>query len=383
MIDNGIHNYIHIQNLRANVRKCMTYCSSLLPIIKSDAYGHGIIHTTRVLEAEGIDLLAVGTVNEGVRLRRSGIRAGLVALLGAMNAEDARLAAELDIMPLLHSFDELALLENLSMPIDVVIKCDTGMRRLGFTLDELPALIDRIKSNQKIHPRIILSHLACSDECNQDNVTLHQMRTFSVACQIVREAYPNIQPSLLNSSGMLIWPEIKQQAPDLAEAEFGHILARPGHTLYGDNPLCGTPREALGAGFFPVMETRSSVLAVRTVHKGDSLSYGHTFTAEKDMRIAIIAAGYAGGYPRSLSDKGYVAFRGGRAPIVGRVCMQMTFVDVSHLPSVRSEDPVWLLGGPNDGITKSITAFELAQWASMIAYEITCAFGKNERTYVD
>jgi hypothetical protein len=134
-----------------------------------------------------------------------------------MNAEDARLAAELDIMPLLHSFDELALLENLSMPIDVVIKCDTGMRRLGFTLDELPALIDRIKSNQKIHPRIILSHLACSDECNQDHVTLHQMRTFSVACQIVREAYPNIQPSLLNSSGMLIWPEIKQQAPDLAE----------------------------------------------------------------------------------------------------------------------------------------------------------------------
>jgi len=383
MIDNGVQIFIHIENLRANVRRVREKCPSLLPVIKNDAYGHGVLRIAQTLASEGVEQFAVGTVDEAAYLRANGVRAGLVSLLGAMSTDDARRAAALDIMPLLHSFDELELFESLDRPINVVIKCDTGMGRLGFVPDELPLLLERLASLPHIHPQILLSHLACADEDNQDDITIGQIRTFARALATLRTAFPSLRPSLLNSGGVLTWPALAQQAPDLGGMEFYRELVRPGLILYGDNPLNDTAREATGKGFVPVMEVRTSVLAVRDVAAGQGLSYGHTFVAPRSMRVAIIAAGYAEGFPRTLSNTGYVALRGGRARIVGRVCMQMTFVDVTNLPQTKRGDPVWLLGGPADTETPPIIPAELGRWSGLMSYEFLCSLGKNNRTYVD
>ena len=383
MIENGVQIYIHTERLRDNARKLLTHCSSLLPVLKTDAYGHGVETVARILEEEGIDLIAVGTVGEAVRLRQAGIRTGLVAMLGLLAPEDAGQAAKFGIMPLIHSMDNLRQLarhpaNNLDM--DIALKCNTGMNRLGFRLDELPGMLDALAKQPLLHPRVAITHLACADEDAKDAVTLAQIRQFAGMMTLLRRRFPHLRSSLLNSSGLLIWPELLRDAQDREQlAPLGTELARPGLLLYGENPLYGTSRANLYEGFQPVMEARTSVLSVHDLRPGESISYGHSYTAETLRRVAVVAAGYAEGFPRSLSGHGYVNFRGGRAPILGRVCMQMTIVDVTDIEGVHPGDPAWLLGGPADGRDKPITACEQAQWAGTIPYDIACALGRNNR----
>ena len=386
MIENGVQIYIHTERLRANTKKLLTRCATLLPVLKTDAYGHGMETVARILEEEGVDMLAVGTVGEAIRLRQAGIRAGLVAMLGLLNLDDANLAAEFGIMPLIHSMDNLRQLAKHSsnrLDMDIAIKCNTGMNRLGFRLDELPDMLDALAKQTLLHPRVAITHLACADEDTKDAVTLAQIRQFAQIMTMLRSRFPHLRSSLLNSSGLLIWPELLRDAEDREQlAPLGNELARPGLLLYGENPLYDTSRANLYKDFQPVMEARTVVLSVHELRPGESLSYGHSYTATTLRRVAVVAAGYAEGFPRALSGRGYVNFRGGRAPILGRVCMQMTIVDITDVEGVQPGDPVWLLGGPADGRDSPITACEQAQWAGTIPYDVACALGRNRRINV-
>ena len=180
----------------------------------------------------------------------------------------------------------------------------------------------------------------------------------------MKAVFPGLKTSLTNSPGLLCWPS------------YVGDLARPGVTLYGGNPLHGTDRAKLGMGLLPVMEMAAPVLSVHPVVKGATVSYGCLYTAPKDIRAAVVGAGYADGYPRSLSMRGSVLIRGPRAPILGRVCMQMCIVDVTDIPGVEPGDTAYLLGGSGP---LAIRPEELAEWWGTISYEVFCALGRNRR----
>lgn len=361
---------IHLENLRHNLRMLLGRHPLLMPVIKADAYGHGVIPVARVLAEEGICHMAVGSVGEGALLRQEGHSAFLLSLLGLAREEDAAMATSYDITPLIHNRDGLkkllvqSHLSGRKKPQSVAIKFDTGMSRLGFAVEEAAELADYLRTLPEINPVLVMSHLAASDDPSLDAFTHMQAHRFQQAASAMRAVFPDIKTSLTNSPGLLCWPS------------YAGDLARPGVTLYGANPLHGTDRARLGTGLLPVMEMTAPVLSVHPLLKGATVSYGCLFQAPADMRVAVIGAGYADGYPRALSMRGSVLIRNRRAPILGRVCMQMCIVDVTHIPNIVPGDTAYLLGGSGP---QAIRPEELAEWWGTIPYEVFCALGRNNR----
>jgi alanine racemase len=344
--------------------------TAVMGVVKADAYGHGVVAVARVLAEEGIQHMAVGSVGEGALLRQEGHTAFLLALMGLARDEDTALAASYDITPLVHSRESLerilaqSHLTGRAKPLTVAIKFDTGMSRLGFRVDEAAELADYLRTLKEVRPVLVMSHLAASDTPALDDFTHEQARRFHEATESMKAVFPGLKTSLTNSPGLLCWPS------------YVGDLARPGVTLYGGNPLHGTDRAKLGMGLLPVMEMAAPVLSVHPVVKGATVSYGCLYTAPKDIRAAVVGAGYADGYPRSLSMRGSVLIRGQRAPILGRVCMQMCIVDVTDIPGVEPGDTAYLLGGSGP---LAIRPEELAEWWGTISYEVFCALGRNRR----
>ncbi|MEG1610159.1 MAG: alanine racemase, partial [Bilophila sp.] len=358
---------VHLENLRYNLQTLLARHPLLMPVIKADAYGHGVVAVAKVLAEEGIRHMAVGSVGEGALLREEGHDAFLLALLGLARDEDAAVAARYKITPLIHnqeSLQRILVQARSDAPLGIAIKFDTGMARLGFTVAEAAELADYLRTHASLAPVLVMSHLAASDTPALDDFTREQARQFHLATKAMRAVFPTIQTSLTNSPGLLAWPS------------FVGDIARPGITLYGGNPLHGTDRAKLGAGLLPVMEMAAPVLAVHPVSQGSSVSYGCTFHAPTDMRVAVIGAGYADGYPRALSMRGSVLIRGQRAPILGRICMQMCIVDVTAIAGVVPGDIAHLLGGAGP---LTIRPEELAAWWGTIPYEVFCALGRNRR----
>ena len=360
---------VHLENLRHNLKTLLARHPSLMPVIKADAYGHGVVAVARVLAEEGIQHMAVGSVGEGALLRQEGHTAFLLALMGLARDEDTALAASYDITPLVHSRESLerilaqSHLTGRAKPLTVAIKFDTGMSRLGFRVDEAAELADYLRTLKEVRPVLIMSHLAASDTPALDDFTHEQARRFHEATESMKAVFPGLKTSLTNSPGLLCWPS------------YVGDLARPGVTLYGGNPLHGTDRAKLGMGLLPVMEMAAPVLSVHPVVKGATVSYGCLYTAPKDIRAAVVGAGYADGYPRSLSMRGSVLIRGQRAPILGRVCMQMCIVDVTDIPGVEPGDTAYLLGARPAGHPARGTC----RMVGTISYEVFCALSRNRR----
>ena len=361
---------VHLENLRHNLKTLLARHPLLMPVIKADAYGHGVVAVARVLAEEGITHMAVGSVGEGALLRQDGHTAFLLALLGLARDEDTAIAANYDITPLVHNRESLqrilvqSHLTGRPAPLSIAVKFDTGMSRLGFRVEEAADLADYLRTLDEVRPVLVMSHLAASDTPALDAFTHEQAKRFLDAAASMKAVFPGIKTSLTNSPGLLCWPS------------YVGDLARPGVTLYGGNPLHGTDRAKLGMGLLPVMEMAAPVLSVHPVEKGATVSYGCLYTAQRDIRVAVVGAGYADGYPRALSMRGAVLVRGRRAPILGRVCMQMCIVDVTDIPGVEPGDTAYLLGGPGP---LSIRPEELAEWWGTISYEVFCALGRNRR----
>ena len=329
---------IDLAALRRNFRR-LGPPEELMPVIKSDAYGHGLLPVARALADAGAVRFAVGTASEGLALRRAGFGQEIVPLMGCLTAEDWRMAVAGGLTPLIAAPSDIEAAAAAARAcgasiLPVAIKCDSGMGRLGFTPDEAANLAERLRAHPGLAPRIALSHLSSVDMPGEDDYTDMQVRRFASFLEGLRDMFPGIAPSLGNSAA----------TTGPARALCG--ICRPGLALYGGNAFAGTSREHLGEDLEWAMSVAAPILAVHPLRAGESLSYGRIFTAPRDMRVAVVAAGYATGFARALSGRASLLVGGRRAPQVGRVCMSMLMLDVSGHPDTAPGDLAWVLGGP-------------------------------------
>jgi alanine racemase len=363
---------ISLDKLRENYLFLSSKAGRIMPVIKSDAYGHGLGAVASCLARAGADMLAVGAVHEAAALRLVPFNGRILSLLGPADEDEMDALWEHEIIPMVHDQRTLKMLASravsLDRPLDVALKLDTGMARLGFNALNTASLIKALKKAPNLRPVLVCSHLAAADDENGRDYVLEQAEIFAQGCKALRFEGYDFAVSLANSAAALAYPDLR------------HDFSRPGIALYGDNPLAGTPMSGLGRDLHQGMQVHAPVLSVHDLPRGQSIHYGRTFTAPRDMRVAIVGVGYADNYSRGMSNAGFMAFLGGRAPIVGRVCMQMTAVDVTGLPEVAPGDRAWILGGPRRHF---ISAAELAGWWGTISYEIFCLLGQNQRTYHD
>ncbi len=361
---------VDLSAVRHNYRVLCEKGSKVYGVVKADAYGHGLIEVARALESEGADTFAVGSVNEGLTLRNSGCDKRIIALLGPLNETDCFNAASSNIIPFVGEFEQLEMLSAVvsaqGKKVEICLKFDTGMSRLGFSLAELDDLISWLKRNPQICPVLASSHLATSDDPAYEEYVSGQAEKFSHIVKVLKDAGYEVEASLANSAGILVHDKVHFSAQ------------RGGIALYGANPLSGTRWSSRGDDLRPAMQVSTKVASVRDLKKGQAISYGCTYIAERDMTVAIVCAGYADGYSRNLSNTGQVCIRGRRAKILGRVCMQLCVVDVTDIPDVGFADRVYLLGGEGEG---RISSDELAGWWGTITYEVFCLLGLNPKIF--
>ena len=365
--------HIHLDRIQRNFQR-IGPAERLIPVVKSDAYGHGLLPVARALAQCGARSFAVGTVSEALCLRAEGLGdaahdgAFCLVLLGAPTPEEMAQAAASDIVPLVHdqrSLDLAAAHGSPERPLRIAVKWDTGMTRLGFSPEDAPAVIETLRSLPNLQAVLCMSHLAAADASEHDGYTDRQIQTFNALVRHMR-CFPALRATLANSAAALGWPS----------AAFD--LARPGIALYGGNPFHGTGRAARGAMLECAMDVSAPVLHIRHIPAGESVGYGRAFTAPHDMRIGVIGVGYADGYPRAFSNRGQILLRGKRVAVIGRVCMGMIFVDLSETPDAHIGDTAWLLGGPEPN---AVTVHELADAWGTISYEVFCLLGRNTRSY--
>lgn len=356
--------HINLGAIERNFRK-LGDAERLLPVIKSDAYGHGLMEVAQALSRVGARSFAVGLPEEGSVLRQLGHKQEIVPLLGCIGSGDWDMAINFDLTPCIGSFADLArareaLARYPGKSLSVAIQVDTGMSRLGFDPDEAGAVIDFLAQSPGLRPTLLLSHFACADMPEEKDFTAAQHTIFSRIHATFKARFPEMRPSLGNSASTI--------------AGGGQEIARPGLALYGYSPLPGKDDLDLEIA----MSLSTPVIATRNIRPGQSVSYGRTFTADKPMRIAVLACGYAGGFARQLSSQSEALIKGKRVRQIGRVCMSMTCVDISDRDDVNTGDTAWLLGGGEN----QVTAKELASRLGTIPYEVLCLMGElNPRVY--
>ena len=364
--------HINLSALTRNFAR-LGSAGNLMPVIKADAYGHGMLPVAHALDKAGARHFGVGTVEEGLTLRNHGFGQQILPLLGVLSPEDWHKGQAADLTMPVGNLDDIMRAASVcpqDASMRIAIKCDTGMSRLGFGPADLPAVIERLRRFPRLRPVLTFSHLACADMPDEVPYTLDQMERFQSMCESLTEAFPEMARSLSNSAALLHLPESRME------------LCRPGLALYGGNPFHKTDWEHLGQGLEWVMEVSAPIINVHKLRAGRSISYGRTFTAWEDMTVAVIAAGYATGVARALSNHCDLLINGRRCPQVGRICMSMLMVDVSALRHVQVGDEAWILGGEAEPGQRPVTAQELADELGTIPYEVLCLMGAtNPRVY--
>lgn len=336
--------------------------AAILAVVKSDAYGHGMIPVARELAEAGSEFFGVSKCWEALKLRSAGIQQPILVLAG-MEAEDAPAVIAHDLRPAVYRVDHCRLLEKAAQHAGkqarIHLKLDTGMGRLGIPVQDLGPFLDQLAALKHVQVEGVFSHLATSDESDKA-FSQEQLARFRSALQMLHDrSITFVYAHIANSGAVLDIPEAHYQ------------LVRPGIMLYGSPPsediLSPTPLR-------PVMALKTKILQVKWVSAGHSIGYGRAFVCSRPTRIATIAVGYDDGYPRVLSNGGEALVHGVRAPVVGRVSMNLVTLDVTHVPQASPDDEVVLLGTQG---TERISAEEIAQKAHTISYEIYCAIGKN------
>lgn len=322
----------------------------VLAMVKADAYGHGARLVAEALpEADGF---GVAYLAEAVALREAGIRQPIAVLEGVFSDAELAEALRLGLQVVVHQVEQLQLLEccPLQGRVDVWLKLDTGMHRLGFPPAQALAAFERLRACAQVGVIGLVTHFARADEtdCPQ---TVQQIERFrQVHGQLSALAGQPLPASLANSAGILAWP--------LAHADW----VRPGIMLYGSSPFAD--RSATELGLRPVMTLRSRLIAINPVSRGEPVGYGGTWVAERDTRLGIVAIGYGDGYPRHARSGTPVLVNGHEVPLAGRVAMDMITVDLGELPA-RPGDAVVLWG-------EGLAADRVAACAGTISYELFC-----------
>jgi alanine racemase len=354
------------------IRDCVGKEVKILAAVKADAYGHGAVECARRLAAEGVDWFGVAMPEEGIELREAGNTKPILCLGGFWQGQESacleqRLTPVVYRLDMIEAFDRAA--KDAGVVADVHVKIDTGMGRLGIRCDEVSEFLEALKKLENIRVDGMMTHLAAADDPAQEDFTQEQLKKFQVALKAFREH--GFSPTFIhaaNSAAIFSRPDAR-----------GDIV-RPGGTLYGFTRDVLSP-EIEAPSFRPVMSLYTHLMLLKQVGKGESLGYGCTFQTTRDSLIATIPIGYADGYRRALSNRGRVIVRGKFAPVVGRVSMDLTLIDVTDVPNVRRNDLVVLLG--RDGQV-SITAEEVAKTIGSLSYEITCGISSRvPRIYSD
>jgi len=334
----------------------------ILGVVKADAYGHGAIPISRKLEQLGVEYLGVAMSDEGVHLRQGGIITP-VLLLGGIYQEDVDWVFQFDLTPVIFQRESLYLLaknaERRRKRVRIHLKVDTGMGRLGVSLDQWPAFLEEVKRFPKIEVEGVLSHYSMADEV-EDPFTQKQWEAFKKAVTIAESTGFHFKyKHISNSAGLTAFPS------------WSGNLVRPGIILYGSYPSPGF-RNLIRLK--PVMTLKTSIGLLKRVPLGERISYGGTYVTKRESLIATLPIGYADGYNRSLSNQGDILVRGRRAPVVGRVCMDYIMADVTDIPRVSHGDEAVLMGRQGGG---QITAEEIAEKIGSISYEVLCLVGKR------
>jgi alanine racemase len=344
--------------------------TGIIAVVKADGYGHGAVAIARLLEGLGVWGFGVATVEEGVELRDAKIHAPIL-IMGAAFGRDHKTVIERDLIPVVGDPGDVDHFAAAARAADAVrfsvhVKIDTGMTRLGVTTDGFEPFLRRCAGHPSIRVDGLATHFACSDEADP-GPTQRQLQAF-IRC-LDRARSLGADPQVIhtaNSAAALRFPETRFQ------------LVRPGIALYGARPSEHVPG---CAGLRPVLSLTTRINAIRRVAAGTHVSYNGTFTTRRPSVIATLPVGYADGYPRILSNRAQVLVREHRAPVVGRICMDLTMVDVTEIPGVEVGDRVSLLGGEGP---LSIKPHELAAWARTITYEILCGVsGRVPRVYLE
>lgn len=360
---------VDLAALRHNLRvlRRVTAGVPIWGVLKADAYGHGAKAVARTLERAGMDGVCVALVEEGVELREAGISCPIL-VMGGYYGPASRELAHFGLTPVLVDQGQVERLSreldpDIATQLEVHLKLDTGMGRLGVRRQEWGGFAEALRRSSNLKLSGLMTHFACADD--SDPAALNApMSAFADACQLFQQKnLQGFRRHAANSAAVL-------------RSRSSHFeLVRPGVALYGVDPLPkGAPRvETLpqAGRLRPVMSVSSRIVALRQLQVGDGVGYGQQFIAQRPTVVGTVPIGYADGLSRSLSGRGALLVRGRRAPIAGIVSMDMTTVDVTDLPGVAVGDEAMLLGSQSfDGRTETITAEEIAGWMGSIAWEV-------------
>lgn len=345
--------------------------SIICAVVKADAYGHDARLVAPVLEQNGVGFFAVSNLKEGLSLREYGIK-GNILILGYTPPRFAKTLAESNMSQCVYSYEYARLLSenavNAGVTVKTHIKLDTGMARLGFDLreDSLPGIDEAILSCKQKNLSLegVFTHFAAADTDSKPgkDFTEKQHNRFIRGVEKINSA--GFSPDIIHCDN----------SAAICENKYQHSMIRPGIILYGLAPDREfNPRLKLT----PVMTLKSVISFIKTVKAGTPVSYGMTYTASKDMKIATVPVGYADGYPRKLSNKGEVSVGGKKAKIIGRVCMDQIMIDVTDIDGIKMGDEVILIG-------KDLPADSIAELCDTINYEIVCGIAPRvPRVLVD
>lgn len=341
-----------------NVVKQHAPHSQVMAVVKANAYGHGLLQTAQALHQA--DAFAVLGLNEAIDLREAGIEQRILLLEGVFDARELPIAAAYQIDIAVHHAEQVKMLANatLAKPINVHLKMNTGMNRLGFAPQAFKAAYEQLSGLEQVSEIILMTHFATADETNGIESALSIFQTHTQGLDHAK--------SLANSASILMQPD--------SHADW----VRPGIMLYGATPV--STQSATSFDLQPAMQLTSEIISVQTLAKGESVGYGARFTADKPMKIGIVACGYADGYPRhagQLHDGDMlagvpIAVHGQRTQTVGRVSMDMLACDLTHIPDAQIGSPVELWGN-------TIPVDEVAHACGTIGYELLCALAPRVR----
>ncbi|MBU1766958.1 MAG: alanine racemase [Candidatus Omnitrophica bacterium] len=355
-----------IKNNIDTIRKKIGKDVKILACVKTDAYGHGLEKVSKAIQKK-TDYFGIASIDEGALLRRIGIKLPIL-ILNCILPEDAKEIIKYNLSPTLCSFEVATALDKEALKknkkVKVHIDIDTGMGRTGIKVQEAIDFIKKILKFKNLEIEGISTHFPSADESDK-NFTCQQIKTLDRLLKDIDAMGIDIPlKHTANSAAVLAFPE----------SHFN--MVRPGLAIYGYYLSAHFKKIAK---LEPALSLSSRIVCLRKLPKGATISYGRTYTTKRTSLIATLPIGYGEGYSRALSNKGKVIVRGKIAPVVGRVCMDQTMIDVSKIPNVKIGDEVILIGEQKG---KKISVEEVASLAGTIPYEIVCMIGKNaKRTY--
>ncbi|MGO8997440.1 MAG: alanine racemase [Polyangiaceae bacterium] len=362
---------INLAALRHNLRTLQRHAGDarVWAVLKADGYGHGAPAVARTLERSGADGFCVALLEEGIELREAGIRAPILVMGGYYGGAHAEVLAR-GLVPVVYDlaqvegFARLVRIGAVDGPIDVHLKIDTGMARLGVTMRELAPFAEGLARHPEVRVRGLMTHLACADALPSAQTEEQTLRFDEATALLARHGVRAEVRHAANSAAVL-------RGDVLLDA------VRPGIAIFGVSPRAGTG-DPLCAELRQVMRVRTEVVAVREIPAGDPVGYGALWRAPRPSRIATVAMGYADGLSRQLSNRGHMLVRGKRAPIVGAVSMDMSMLDVTDLPGVGVRDEVVALGSQDGPLGRdAIAPEEVAAHAGTIAWEVLTSISRR------